>query len=126
MQGVNVWPSFTVLPHFRPQVLRYYHAGVALGKALFPLLALALDLEETFFDDKTIHPAAIMRLLRYPNQPPTSLDAADDRVQGIGAHTDYECFTILWQQSGVSALQVRNAQGIWIDAVPIPGTVVVK
>ena len=28
------------------------HAAVAVGKALFPLFALALDLPEDFFDDK--------------------------------------------------------------------------
>lgn len=28
------------------------HAAVKLGKLLFPLFALALDLPETFFDDK--------------------------------------------------------------------------
>lgn len=28
------------------------HAAVALGKKLFPLFALALDLPEDFFDDK--------------------------------------------------------------------------
>jgi hypothetical protein len=28
------------------------HAAVALGKSLFPLFALALDLEENWFEDK--------------------------------------------------------------------------
>ena len=32
--------------------LRYSHAIVTLGKALFPIFALALDLPETFFEDK--------------------------------------------------------------------------
>lgn len=37
-----------------------------------------------------------------------------------------QCFTILWQQDDVRALQVLNANGKWVDAVPIPGTLVVK
>ena len=57
----------------------------ALGSRLFPLFALALDLPENFFDDKTTKPAAIMRLLYYPPQPPCEVD---DRVLGIGAHTE--------------------------------------
>jgi len=97
------------------------HAVVHLGKTLFPLFALALDLPEDFFDDKTTKPAAIMRLLHYPPQ----IGTVDDRVIGIGAHTDYECFTILWQDQ-VQALQVLNTNKQWIDAVPIPGSFVVN
>jgi len=39
-----------------------------------------------------------------------------------------QCFmiTILWQQPGIQALQVRNASGEWIDAPPTPGTLVIK
>ena len=37
-----------------------------------------------------------------------------------------QCFTILWQQDDVRALQVLNANKKWVDAVPIPGTLVVK
>ncbi|EEB92166.1 hypothetical protein MPER_09365, partial [Moniliophthora perniciosa FA553] len=90
---------------------------VQLGRSLFPLFALALDLPENFFDDKTTKPAAIMRLLHYPPQNPTKM-AEDGSVIGIGAHTDYE--------DAISGLQVQNNDGKWIDAVPIPGTVVVN
>ncbi|KAL4249829.1 iron/ascorbate-dependent oxidoreductase family protein [Abortiporus biennis] len=121
MTGDNVWPDSKTLPDFRGKVLRYYHAAVKLGQSLFPVFALALDLPEDFFDDKTTKPAAIMRLLYYPPQT----GPVDDRVVGIGAHTDYECFTILWQDE-VQALQVLNNDGKWIDAVPIPGTFVVN
>ena len=37
-----------------------------------------------------------------------------------------QCFTILWQQPGIQALQVRNTRDEWIDAPPIPGTLVIK
>ena len=36
-----------------------------------------------------------------------------------------QCFTILWQDH-VGGLQVRNTAGKWVDAVPIPGTLVLK
>jgi len=120
MAGNNVWP--VGIPGFRNSVLSYYHAAIALGKRLFPLFALALNLPENFFDQYTKNPAAIMRLLYYPPQD----GPVDDRVHGIGAHTDYECFTLLWQQEGVNALQVLNANGKWVDAVPVPGTLVVN
>ncbi|KAI0754477.1 Clavaminate synthase-like protein [Daedaleopsis nitida] len=120
MAGANVWP--TELPGFREAVLNYYHAAVTLGRKMFPLFALALDLPENFFDDKTKNAAAIMRVLHYPPQT----GPVDDRVIGIGAHTDFECFTILWQEPGIQALQVLNKQKQWIDAPPIPGTLVVN
>jgi len=89
MTGQNVWPEG--LPGFRSSVLAYYHAIIRLGQSLFPLFALALDLPENFFDDKTTKPAAIMRLLHYPPQPTKPID----RILGIGAHTDYEVYSIL-------------------------------
>ncbi|KAK1227332.1 hypothetical protein PQX77_009654 [Marasmius sp. AFHP31] len=63
------------------------HAAIQLGRSIFPLLALALDLPEDFFDDKTTEPAAVMRLLHYPPQKPTDI-GEDGEVIGIGAHTE--------------------------------------
>jgi len=120
MAGANIWPDN--LPGFRETVLDYYHRVLQIGQLLFPLFALALELPENFFDDKTTNPAAIMRLLHYPPQSPTSFGS---RQIGIGAHTDYECFTILWQDRA-GGLQVRNAAGKWVDAVPIPTTLVLN
>ncbi|EJU03023.1 Clavaminate synthase-like protein [Dacryopinax primogenitus] len=118
MRG-NVWPPETELPGFKEKVMEYYDAVLSLGRRLFPLFALSLSLPEDFFDDKILHPAAIMRLLHYPSQTgPT-----DDRILGIGAHTDYECFTLLYQDI-VPALQVLNAAGKWVSAPPIEGTFV--
>ncbi|KAG8877531.1 hypothetical protein FRB97_003358 [Tulasnella sp. 331] len=119
MRGLNQWPID--LPGFKAPVLDLYNSLVDLGKVIFHLFALALDLPEDFFDDKTKNAAAVMRLLHYP--PQTGI--VDDRVVGIGAHTDYECFTILWQDE-VPALQVLNTANQWIDAKPIPGTLVLN
>ncbi|KAH9972006.1 2OG-Fe-II oxygenase [Lactifluus volemus] len=119
MAGANVWPD---VPGFRASLLRYYHAAVGIGRNLFPLFARALDLAPGFFDDKTRNSAALMRVLHYPPQT----GPIDERVIGIGAHTDFECFTILWQQPGIQALQVLNTHGEWIDAPSIPGTLVIN
>ncbi|GMK56763.1 hypothetical protein CspeluHIS016_0306030 [Cutaneotrichosporon spelunceum] len=121
--GENLWPETSVwtgADEFKSTTLQYYASVLALGKRLFPLIALALDLPETFFDDKTQHPAAIMRLLFYPGRRD-----ADERMPGIGAHTDFECFTIL-RQDDVPALQVSNREGKWLDAQCIPDTFVVN
>jgi isopenicillin N synthase-like dioxygenase len=120
MAGANVWPDRP--EDFRKACMDYYHAVHAVGKKLFCLFAMALDLPETYFDDKTVHSAAMMRTLHYPPQP----DAPDNNILGIGAHTDFVCFTILWQQTGLEALQVLNSHEQWINVPPLPGTLVIN
>lgn len=117
--GANQWP--TGLPGFRAQVEAYYAAMLTLGQRLFGAFALALDLPEDFFQPLAGKPTAIMRLLSYPSQD----GPIDPKQIGIGAHSDYECFTILCQET-VPALQVRNTEGKWIDAPPIRGTFVIN
>jgi isopenicillin N synthase-like dioxygenase len=66
-------------------------------------------------------PMVTMRLLHYP--PQTII--TDEEQLGCGAHTDYECFTLL-SQSNQSGLQVLNNKGEWINAKPIENTFVVN
>ncbi|KAF7365652.1 Clavaminate synthase-like protein [Mycena venus] len=110
MAGANTWPA--QLPEFRVAALEYYHLALGLGRLLFPLFALALDLPEDYFADKVTFSLREMHV--------------DNRVIGIGAHTDWECFTILWQQPGIQALQVLNSSKEWIDAPSIEGTLVIN
>jgi isopenicillin N synthase-like dioxygenase len=37
-----------------------------------------------------------------------------------------QCFTILWQQPGIRALQVLNPDKQWVNAPPVPGSLVIK
>jgi isopenicillin N synthase-like dioxygenase len=92
----------------------------ALGCQLFRGFALALDTPERYFDDLIDKPMAQLRVLRYPPQP----QPIDPRHIGVGAHTDYECFTIL--ASSAPGLQVRNSLGHWIAAPPLPGAFVIN
>ncbi|KAI6039622.1 hypothetical protein EDC04DRAFT_2894967 [Pisolithus marmoratus] len=115
----NLWPSEPA--GLRDAFINYYHAAFGVGKVLHRLFALALDLPETYFDEK-LKRCPIMRGLHYPPQT----GPEDDRIVGIGAHSDFECFTILWQEPGVQALQVLNSKRQWINATPIPGTLVIN
>ncbi|KAF8261416.1 hypothetical protein EI94DRAFT_1890223, partial [Lactarius quietus] len=90
-----------------------------LGSICLHCLSFSLDFPEDFFSDKITKPAAIMCLLYYPPQT----GVIDDRTIGIGART---CFTILWQQDEICALQVLNVAGKWVNAVPIPNVLVVN
>ena len=114
----NSWPS--AYPAFRPAVYDYYTHALAFSRKLMSAFALALDLPETYFDEATSFPMAGLRVLHYPPQ-----EKADARDIGLGAHTDYSFFTLV-QQEKVAALQVLNANGIWVDAPPKPRTYVVN
>jgi isopenicillin N synthase-like dioxygenase len=113
--GPNVWPD---LPGFQPAVDGYYRAAFALGRRLLAGFALGLDLPETFFDRFVTEPPSQLRLLHYPPHP------SPDVTVGIGAHTDYECFTILLPTA--PGLEVMNGAGVWIDAPPRAGAFVVN
>ncbi|MFZ2102262.1 MAG: 2-oxoglutarate and iron-dependent oxygenase domain-containing protein, partial [Oricola sp.] len=86
MVGPNQWPD---LPGFREDVTAYYNTVFDLGRRLLRGFALALGKEETYFDHFVTRPPSQLRLLHYPFDP-NAVDA-----QGIGTHTDYECFTLL-------------------------------
>ncbi|KPV77468.1 uncharacterized protein RHOBADRAFT_51317 [Rhodotorula graminis WP1] len=118
----NVWPPADDLPDFKPTLQKTWDEIMALGKRLFPLFALALGLDEHYFDDKLRRPGHTMRVLYYPPQ----FGEIDARELGIGAHTDYECFTLLLQHGDTQALQVLNSAGEWVIAPPVPGTFVLN
>ena len=120
LYGPNQWPAGR--PEFRTALEAYHAEMLTLSGHLLHAFALALGLEETYFDLLVGKPLATLRVLHYPPQ----FGEIDDRQIGIGAHSDYECFTILAQKDGISALQVLNATGEWIAADPVPGCFVVN
>jgi isopenicillin N synthase-like dioxygenase len=116
MLGPDRWSSF---PGFKQDVKAYYDAVFALSNVLFRGFALALDLPEDSFTKLITAPPSQLRLVHYP----FSSDAPEDRP-GIGAHTDYECFTILLATA--DGLEVQNGAGEWIDAPVIEDAFVIN
>jgi isopenicillin N synthase-like dioxygenase len=106
--GGNKWPD---LPGFKPAVQAYYAVVFDLGLHLLRAFALALGQDEHAFDAYVTCPPSKLRLIHYPLDP-----CADDAL-GIGAHTDYECFTLLLADQ--PGLEVLNSKGKWIDAPPL-------
>ena len=119
LYGPNVWPR--ELPGFAGAVYGYFEEMLALGHRLFRAFAIALGLPDDFFEPKITRPMAQLRLIHYPA---SEREVRDAGTLGVGAHTDYECFTILWQNA--AGLQVQNRSGEWIEAPPIPGTFIVN
>jgi isopenicillin N synthase-like dioxygenase len=82
LYGDNQWPREDLLPGFRETYLRYYAKALELSRDLMMIFALALDLEETFFDDKMGYPGAMSRMMHYPPKPVNG-----EIMPGIAAHT---------------------------------------
>ncbi len=130
----NVWPAEEILPGFRNGVAEYYGQILGLSRHLFQLFALSLDLKEDYFDSLTTHPGGIGRLLYYPAQPPAASDAekeAEGKL-GLGAHTDYECFTLLLadENPGLEILfppsPLTDNKPLWRPCPVRPGTLTVN
>ena len=74
----------------------------------------------------TTHPGGIARLLYYP--PAKNLRPFDPSVTeeiGLGAHSDYECFTLLLCSSS-PCLEILSPSGRWMPAPPVPGSFIVN
>jgi isopenicillin N synthase-like dioxygenase len=115
MLGPNVWPE---VDGFAEAVTAYYHAVLDLGHQLLWAFAVALGEDPDTFTQHATKTPSQLRLVHYPYNP----DAED--VLGIGAHTDYECFTLL--KPTAPGLEVLNGAGEWVDVPPVPDTFVVN
>ena len=115
MLGPNTWPD---LPGFAEAVTDYYDAVLEVGHLLLRAFAVALGEDPDVFSRHATKTPSQLRLVHYPYNP----DARDGL--GIGAHTDYECFTLL--KPTAPGLEVLNGAGEWIDVPPVPGTFVVN
>ncbi len=115
MLGPNRWPD---LPGFREDVMGYYAAAFAVGRRLLRGFAMALGQAPEALDHLVTAPPSQLRLVHYPCQP------GIEDVPGIGAHTDYECFTLLLATA--PGLEVMNQEGKWVGVEPLPGALIVN
>src|SRR5215469_7507086 len=115
LHGRNLFPR--QVPRLRPLVLAYLDALTAGGQAVLAGLALSLGLDATYFAaGYTADPTILFRIFHYPPSTP------HDEGWGVGEHTDYGLLTLLAQDDS-GGLQVAAPEG-WIDAPPIPRTLV--
>ncbi|HWG26975.1 isopenicillin N synthase family dioxygenase [Actinospica sp.] len=110
--GPNQWPS--ALPELKPIVLEWQAEALRVSREVLRALAAALGQDEDYFDGWFDAEAAVnLKLVHYPGRP------APDAKQGVGAHKDYGYLALL-QLDEVGGLQVRGADGGWIDVPPLP------
>ncbi|KAL9287114.1 putative aminocyclopropanecarboxylate oxidase [Arabidopsis thaliana] len=123
----NQWPSEGILPSWRQTMETYYKNVLSVGRKLLGLIALALDLDEDFFEKvgALSDPTAVVRLLRYPGE----VISSDVETYGASAHSDYGMVTLLLTD-GVPGLQVCRDKSkqphIWEDVPGIKGAFIVN
>ena len=87
------------------------------------LFALALKLDERYFDNTIDKNISMMRVLQYPKQTTAPLLGQ----LRAGAHSDYGSMTILRKElSDDNSLQVKNKAGEWVSVPVIEGSFIVN
>lgn len=114
---------------FRETMIVFHDRCKEIHQVLMRGVALALNLDEDFFDDFTRRGDNTLRLLHYPAVAAGGFDSGTEggkKKVRAGAHTDYGSLTLLFQDDR-GGLQV-DPEGMdgWIDVKPIDGTIVVN
>ena len=116
----NVWPEEPTA--LRDVWIRYQQAIAGVADTLLSVFALALDVPESYFIERTRRAIATTRAINYERRR-----GSPDPLPGqarMGAHTDYGIVTVLLADN-VPGLQVRH-QGEWIDIPVAAGSFVVN
>lgn len=116
LDGPNQWLPEDVLPGFRAVVEDVIDRLAGVAAQVLELLGAALELQPGHFARAFgERPFSLAKLISYP---PTPAGAA-----GVNAHHDSGFLTLLLQHR-VGGLQVRDADGGWID-VPVRDDVII-
>jgi isopenicillin N synthase-like dioxygenase len=120
----GLWPDPAALPEFRPTMLAFESTCRELAMRVLSCFADKLGFEQDFFaaahDPGSPGYQSTLRLLHYFAVDPEA--AGLPGVWRAGAHTDFDCLTLLFQTEGQGGLQVcpgREADGqAWTSISP--------
>ncbi|KAH9942547.1 Clavaminate synthase-like protein [Amylocystis lapponica] len=120
----NHWPRESDAPGFKETMMHFFQTCHELHVVIMRAIALGLDLDEMFFEDKIHEQYHNLRLLSYP---PIRTEILQQEGQArVGAHSDFGTLTLLFQDA-VGGLEVENPHTKHFQpAIPIPGTIVVN
>lgn len=101
------------LPTFNPTAMTAYKTLEAAGNTLLRAIAIYLNLDENYFEKKTLNGNSILRAIHYPPitaEPKDAVRAAE--------HEDINLITLLMGASA-EGLEVKTKEGKWL-AVNVP------
>ncbi len=126
----GLWPEENLLPGFNAQMLTFEQQCWQLGMKILSCFADRLGFDRDFFtrahDPQSPEYQNTLRLLHYlPVDAPEDLQPNTWRA---GAHTDFDCLTMVFQQPNQGGLQVcggKNARNqlMWHSVVPEMGVI---
>lgn len=117
----NIWPE--EVPELEEYGLKVYKTLENAGLQMLRAIALYLDLDENYFDDKVKNGNSILRPIHYfPIENPDEVPA--DAVRAA-EHGDINLITLLMGASA-DGLQVLRRDGKWIPITALPDQLVVN
>lgn len=116
----TIWPNEP--KNFKLAWIRYYTEMEVLASKIMQIFAVALNLEESFFNSYINQPISALRALNYPVQNQTPLT---DQLRA-GAHSDYGSLTILLPQPNSRGLEIMTPNGDWQEIPAKPDTFIVN
>ncbi|KAJ4723519.1 2-oxoglutarate (2OG) and Fe(II)-dependent oxygenase superfamily protein [Melia azedarach] len=128
LRGPNVWPSAELLPGWKETVVKYQKEVLKVASAVSRIIAIALDLNEDFFDQPQFLGNAIpyLSLIHYEVEGAQPLKEC---LLGTPPHTDPSLITLLATDE-VPGLQIcRDLEGkprVWKDVAPLEGAFIVN
>lgn len=124
----NLWPASSSWPsgaeEFRTTMQSFHAQCAALHTQIMRAIAAGLGIQETWFDEYTSQADNTLRLLHYPAVSREVFKKNKMQVRA-GEHSDYGSITLLFQDDR-GGLQVQSPQGTFVDATPIPDTIVIN
>jgi isopenicillin N synthase-like dioxygenase len=117
--AANQWPARPA--ELRPVWTEYYDAMQQLATQVMRIFALALDLDEYWFESLVDRHITNMSAIHYP---PLLRDPLPGQLRG-GAHTDFGSITIVQRDAAPGGLQVQ-LDGEWVDVPYVEDSFVIN
>ncbi|MGK7948219.1 MAG: isopenicillin N synthase family dioxygenase [Xenococcaceae cyanobacterium] len=117
----NIFPQ--EIPEFKVTTLEAYRSLEAAGIQILRAIAIYLELDEFYFDDRVKLGNSILRAIHYfPIENPQDIELGAVRA---AAHGDINLITLLMGASA-DGLQILRKDGEWISVTALPEQIVVN
>ncbi|CEO99068.1 Fe2OG dioxygenase domain-containing protein [Plasmodiophora brassicae] len=123
LHSSNQWPAQP--PRFRTLFETYVERMLKLGGSIMEGIARASKLPPDYFSKYYDESFWVLRTIYY-HATDEIHHLKKDGEFGCGEHTDYGCLTFVNCDEVTGALQVKNRQGVWVAADPVPGAFIVN
>ena len=124
-----LWPDPEALPGFKDKMLAFEAANWRVAMQVLECFGMRLGFEPGTFtrahDPESPEYQSTLRLIHY--LPMSDAKPEDSEGWRAGAHTDFDCLTLLHQKTGQGGLQVAPGKeaedGTWTSVEPVTGII---